>query len=104
MLLQGLVGPLEVITDRLSKAWGTVSHLKVGTSLFAVYPSCGAPAGVCVVSVQPFWFSLCCSNGCVTAYLRWYVSQAVKDSKELREAVEEVQPEQVKLGLRLSQV
>ena len=29
--------------------------------------------------------------------------KAVKDTKELREAVEEVQPEQVKLGLRLSQ-
>jgi hypothetical protein len=28
--LQGLVGPLEVISDKLSKAWGTVSHLKVG--------------------------------------------------------------------------
>jgi len=53
---EGLVTPLEVITDKLSKAWGTVSHLK-----------------------------------------------AVKDTKELREAVEEVQPEQVKLGLRLSQ-
>eukprot|EP00951_Prasinocladus_malaysianus_P015332 scaffold117521_cov38-Prasinocladus_malaysianus.AAC.2 len=25
---EGLVAPLEVITDRLSKAWGTVSHLK----------------------------------------------------------------------------
>mmetsp|Transcript_6693 Transcript_6693/g.16110 ORF Transcript_6693/g.16110 Transcript_6693/m.16110 type:complete len:783 (-) Transcript_6693:176-2524(-) len=52
----GLVGPLEVIVDRLSKAWSTVSHLK-----------------------------------------------SVRDSKDLREAVEEVQPEQVKLGLRLSQ-
>lgn len=52
----GLVGPLEVISDKLSKAWGTVSHLK-----------------------------------------------AVKDTKELRDAVEEVQPEQVKLGLRMSQ-
>lgn len=53
---EGLVVPLEIITDKLSRAWGTVSHLK-----------------------------------------------AVKDTKALREAVEEVQPEQVKLGLRLSQ-
>lgn len=48
--------PLERIVDRLSRAWGTVSHLK-----------------------------------------------AVKDTPELRAAVEEVQPERVKLSLRLSQ-
>ena len=48
--------PLERIVDRLSRAWGTVSHLK-----------------------------------------------AVKDTEELREAVETVQPERVKLSLRLSQ-
>ncbi|CAK0786373.1 hypothetical protein CVIRNUC_009586 [Coccomyxa viridis] len=52
----GLVEPLERLTDRLSLAWGTVSHLK-----------------------------------------------AVKDSEALRKAVEEVQPLQVKFGLRLSQ-
>ena len=49
--------PLERIVDRLSRAWGTVSHLK-----------------------------------------------AVRDTEELRKAVEEVQPERVKLSLRLSQV
>lgn len=48
--------PLEKVMDRLSRAWGAVSHLK-----------------------------------------------AVKDSKEFREAVEEVQPERVELSLRLSQ-
>lgn len=53
---EGLVEPLERIVDRLSRAWGTVSHLK-----------------------------------------------AVKDSEELRNAYEEVQPERVKLSLRLSQ-
>ncbi|EFN52299.1 hypothetical protein CHLNCDRAFT_139059 [Chlorella variabilis] len=53
---EGLVQPLERIVDRLSRAWGTVSHLK-----------------------------------------------AVKDTEELRKAVEEVQPERVKLSLRLSQ-
>jgi Zn-dependent oligopeptidase len=54
---ESLAPPLERIVDRLSRAWGTVSHLK-----------------------------------------------AVKDSEELRKAVEEVQPERVKLSLRLSQV
>lgn len=48
--------PLERVVDRISRAWGTVSHLK-----------------------------------------------AVKDTKEFREAVEEVQPERVELSLRLSQ-
>ena len=33
----------------------------------------------------------------------WFACAAVRDSKELREAVEVVQPEKVKLGLRLSQ-
>ncbi|CAM6094637.1 unnamed protein product [Calypogeia fissa] len=51
-----LVEPLEKIVDRLSVAWGTVSHLK-----------------------------------------------AVKDSPELRAAVEEVQPERVSFSLRLGQ-
>ncbi|KAI5081968.1 hypothetical protein GOP47_0001711 [Adiantum capillus-veneris] len=51
-----LVEPLESIVDRLSVAWGTVSHLK-----------------------------------------------AVKDSSELRAAVETVQPEKVKFQLKLSQ-
>lgn len=54
---EGLVEPVERVVDRISRAWGTVSHLK-----------------------------------------------AVKDSEELRKAVEEVQPEKVKLTLRLSQV
>ncbi|KAK2078776.1 hypothetical protein QBZ16_003616 [Prototheca wickerhamii] len=53
---EGTVEPLERIVDRLSRAWGAVSHLK-----------------------------------------------AVKDSEELRKAVEEVQPEKVALSLRLSQ-
>ena len=53
---EGCVDPLERIVDRISRAWGTVSHLK-----------------------------------------------AVKDSEALRKAVEEVQPERVKLSLRLSQ-
>lgn len=53
---ESLVVPLEKITDRLGRAWGTVSHLK-----------------------------------------------AVKDTEELRKAVEEVQPEKVAFGLRLSQ-
>ena len=52
----GLVEPLERITDRLGRAWGTVGHLK-----------------------------------------------AVQDSEALRAAYEEVQPETVKLNLRLSQ-
>lgn len=52
----GLIEPIEKIADRLSRAWGTVSHLK-----------------------------------------------AVKDTKPLRDAVDEVQPERVKLSLRLSQ-
>lgn len=53
---EGLVEPLERISDRLGRAWGTVSHLK-----------------------------------------------AVCDSAELREAVEAVEPEKVKIVLRLSQ-
>ncbi|KAG2436620.1 hypothetical protein HYH02_011555 [Chlamydomonas schloesseri] len=53
---QGLVEPLERISDRHQRVWGIVSHLK-----------------------------------------------GVKDSPELRAAVEEVQPENVKLSLRLSQ-
>ncbi|KAJ7556220.1 hypothetical protein O6H91_05G074800 [Diphasiastrum complanatum] len=52
----GLVQPLEKIVDRLSVAWGVVSHLK-----------------------------------------------AVKDSEELRLAVEEVQPDKVAFTLRLGQ-
>lgn len=52
----GLVEPIERITDRISCAWGTVSHLK-----------------------------------------------GVKDTEALRAAVEEVQPERVKLSLRISQ-
>jgi hypothetical protein len=51
-----LVEPLERISDRMSRAWGIVSHLK-----------------------------------------------AVKDCPELREAVEAVQGERVKLSLRMSQ-
>lgn len=51
-----VVEPLERLTDRLGRAWGSVSHLK-----------------------------------------------AVKDSPELRAAVEEVQPERVAFSLRLSQ-
>ncbi|CAL8464147.1 g3682 [Coccomyxa elongata] len=51
-----LVEPLERLTDSISRAWSTVSHLK-----------------------------------------------AVRDSEALRKAVEEVQPLQVKLGLRLAQ-
>lgn len=53
---EGLVQPLEKLTDKHSRAWGVVTHLK-----------------------------------------------GVKDSPELRAAVEEVQPENVALGLRLSQ-
>lgn len=53
---EGLVEPLERISDRLGRAWGTVSHLK-----------------------------------------------AVCDNKELREAVAAVEPEKVKIGLRISQ-
>ncbi|GAB4814977.1 hypothetical protein N2152v2_002023 [Parachlorella kessleri] len=53
---EGLVEPVERLVDRLSRAWGTVSHLK-----------------------------------------------AVRDSEELRKAVEEVQPEKVAFSLRLSQ-
>jgi oligopeptidase A len=52
----GLIEPLERIVDRITRAWGTVSHLK-----------------------------------------------SVKDTPELREAVEAVQGERVKLSLRLSQ-
>ncbi|EIE24885.1 peptidase M3 family protein [Coccomyxa subellipsoidea C-169] len=51
-----LVEPLERLTDSISRAWSTVSHLK-----------------------------------------------AVRDSEALRKAVEEVQPLQVKLGLRMAQ-
>ena len=51
-----VVEPLERLTDRLGRAWGSVTHLK-----------------------------------------------AVKDSPELRAAVEEVQPERVAFSLRLSQ-
>ena len=51
-----VVEPLECLTDRLGRAWGSVTHLK-----------------------------------------------AVKDSPELRAAVEEVQPERVAFSLRLSQ-
>ncbi|KAL4854352.1 putative cytosolic oligopeptidase A [Chlorella vulgaris] len=51
-----VVEPLERIVDKISRAWGTVSHLK-----------------------------------------------AVRDTPELRKAVEEVQPERVKFSLRLSQ-
>lgn len=51
-----VVEAVERMTDRLGRAWGTVSHLK-----------------------------------------------AVKDNEDLRKAVEEVQPEKVKLMLRLSQ-
>ncbi|MEW5309432.1 MAG: hypothetical protein WDW38_001321 [Sanguina aurantia] len=53
---EGLLEPLERISDRHQRVWGVVSHLK-----------------------------------------------GVKDSADLRKAVEEVQPENVKLGLRLSQ-
>lgn len=53
---EGLVQPLERISDRHSRTWGVVSHLK-----------------------------------------------GVQDSEALRKAVEEVQPENVALGLRLSQ-
>jgi len=53
---EGLVEPLERISDRHHRTWSVVSHLK-----------------------------------------------GVKDSEALRKAVEEVQPENVKLGLRLSQ-
>lgn len=53
---KGLVEPLERISDRISRAWGIVSHLK-----------------------------------------------AVKDSPKLREAVDSVQGERVKLSLRMSQ-
>ncbi|KAK9804552.1 hypothetical protein WJX73_008970 [Symbiochloris irregularis] len=53
---QGLVEPLERMTDQLSRTWGLVSHLK-----------------------------------------------AVKDSPELRTAVEEVQPETVTIRSRLAQ-
>lgn len=53
---QGLVEPLERISDRHQRTWGVVSHLK-----------------------------------------------GVQDSDALRKAVEEVQPENVALGLRLSQ-
>ncbi|KAI8465022.1 MAG: hypothetical protein J3K34DRAFT_438374 [Monoraphidium minutum] len=53
---EGLVAPLERISDRHQRTWGVVSHLK-----------------------------------------------GVQDSEALRKAVEEVQPENVALGLRLSQ-
>lgn len=53
---EGLVEPLERLSDKIERTWGAVSHLK-----------------------------------------------AVKDSEPLRTAVDEVQPERVKLSLRLSQ-
>ena len=34
----GLVEPVERLTDRLSLAWGTVSHLKVTTLLVNLLP------------------------------------------------------------------
>jgi oligopeptidase A len=52
----GLIEPVERITDRITRAWGTVSHLK-----------------------------------------------SVKDTPELREAVDAVQGDRVKLSLRMSQ-
>lgn len=54
---QTLVGPLERLSDRHSRTWNVVGHLK-----------------------------------------------GVKDSEALRKAVDEIQPENVKFGLRLSQV
>lgn len=38
---EGLVEPLERISDRLGRAWGTVSHLKAGTHMFRCPPGSG---------------------------------------------------------------
>ena len=40
---EGLVEPLERISDRLGRAWGTVSHLKAGTRR-SHFPSCALAA------------------------------------------------------------
>ena len=126
----GLVEPIERIFDRLERAWGAVSHLKVGlaagiTQALATHQA-GASWPACnrmlVVHVLGQVVCVICSAKVllVTIYdirkenflplllphlqiLYLLVPQAVKDTKELRDAVETVQPERVKLALRLGQ-
>jgi hypothetical protein len=124
-----LVEPLERLTDRISRAWGAVSHLKVWAGDAAALPLFPAslheahPLSHTVLTtlLQHTYNSSCCaplpqqrrmhamgmvcSCACVAAERRqtWLPGQAVKDSEAMRGAVEEVQPLQVALSLRLAQ-
>lgn len=80
--------PLERIVDRLSRAWGTVSHLKAVKDteelrkVRGCLPSCLPATWACRTALNIL--------ALFTPPLCW-------------QAVEEVQPERVKLSLRLSQ-
>jgi hypothetical protein len=109
---EGLVHPLERIVDRLSRAWGTVTHLKAVKDTDELRKVSGHCALGAALSEDTWWGllavcaresstarqlanilrsppCLCLACCCIAAYLQAY---------------EEVQPERVKLSLRLSQV
>lgn len=104
---EGLVEPLERLSDKIERTWGAVSHLKVrepfiGCQQHIAFASCLSCTEVWALQAhllqrtsQPHTISI--------NVTRKHAMQAVKDSEPLRTAVDEVQPERVKLSLRLSQ-
>ena len=81
------------LTDRLGVAWGAVGHLKVRLNQLTLF----LPEREASLS------DLLCPKLCPNSSPLLSPNQAVADSKELREAVEAVQPERVALGLRIAQ-
>lgn len=119
---EGLVQPLERIVDRLSRAWGTVSHLKAvkdTEELRKVGTPAGAPEGALRARAGRGGSRSAAAGGVRGALARGFGRRGASRwadalntrpcctpllCPELPQAVEEVQPERVKLSLRLSQV
>lgn len=110
------VQPLERIVDRLSRAWGTVSHLKAVKDTEELRkvrgrgrlpaPWRGVLAGVRDGGWLPVPVAaphLCSNCNLAVTILFPPPPPHTTTTTTCRQAVEEVQPERVKLSLRLSQ-
>lgn len=103
---EGLVEPLERLSDKIERTWGAVSHLKVCEPSSAGSSILLLPAPFLTQKLGIISPLLCRTVQLHTISInvtRKHAMQAVKDSEPLRTAVDEVQPERVKLSLRLSQ-
>lgn len=103
---EALVQPLERIVDRLSRAWGTVSHLKAvkdSEDLRKARMRLSWIGGQGAVWERPCVFCFSAAAGFAPATDDIFTDTEDGPLNSVQ-AVEEVQPERVKLSLRLSQV